>query len=145
MTREFMDWKECERSFIRKASIDKAKISSLLEASAKRVRFLESIPSHGDNASFIVEGYYEAIKELLTALLLKHGMRSSNHQCLISYFYKAYPEHEGIAHFLLLLNHIRNRLNYYGELVESGFYAENKGRMHEAVSVLTVLACEGGK
>ena len=39
----------------------------------------------------IVEQYYEIIKELLTALLLKKGLKSENHECLISYCKKNYP------------------------------------------------------
>ena len=53
-----------------------------------------------ENVSFIIEGFYEAIKELLTALLLKNGLRSKNHRCLISFFYKNYPKYEKEAYLI---------------------------------------------
>ena len=143
--RGFMKWTECEREYVRRVAPDSAKISSLLDTSEKRVGFLAGIAISGENLSFILEGFYEALKELLTALMLKDGMRSSNHQCLISYFYRKHQEHEGLAHFLLQLNYMRNRLNYYGELADPQFYLANEGKIKEALKVLNGLVRNGGE
>jgi uncharacterized protein (UPF0332 family) len=134
--RSFMPWKECEASFVRKTSVDVEKAKSLMETSAKRREFLGTIKATKENASFIIEGCYEAAKELLSALLLIKGGRSSNHQCLISYFYLNYPEHEGMSHLLLQLNHARNRLNYYGELADPAFYDAKKDEIEGLLTVL---------
>jgi uncharacterized protein (UPF0332 family) len=135
----FMDWGKCKKDFIRETSIDTWRIASLLQTSAKRFEFISAIHATPDNVSFIIENYYEAAKELLTALIASRGMRSKNHQCLISFFYLHYPEHEAQAHFLLQLNHLRNRLDYYGELVEYFFYENNKERLSQLILMLAVL------
>jgi len=78
------------------------------------------------NVSFIVEGLYEVLKELLTALMLLNGLRSQNHQCLIAYFRQEFPEKEFESDLLGRLCYRRNRLNYYGELIEPRFYEKSE-------------------
>ena len=53
-----------------------------------RLDYIRAVKANENNVSFIVEGYYEVIKEFLVALLLSNGLRSKNHQCMISYFLK---------------------------------------------------------
>ena len=113
-----MEWKECEKEFIRHIEVDKEKIKSILKLVNARINFIKSITPNKDNVSFIVENYYESIKELLVALLLKNGLRSNNHQCLITYFYKNYPNYEYEANVILQMSYARNRLEYYGEPID---------------------------
>ncbi len=123
---DIMDWNKCKKEFIRNTEIDASKINSLLKTSDLRLKDIRNKKVTNENVSFVIEGYYEVIKELLTALLLSYGFRSKNHQCLISFFYDKYPKYESEAFFISQLSFLRNRLNYYGELIESDFYEKNK-------------------
>src|SRR3989339_1933752 len=113
--RNFMDWSECEKNFIKEVEVDPDKVNSLIETAKSRVEFIQATKVNKKNVSFVVEGYYEVIKELLVALLLSKGLRSKNHQCLISYFYSTYPEYEAEAYLIAQMSYLRNRLDYYGE------------------------------
>jgi len=92
-----------------------------------------------ENSSFIVEGYYEIIKELLVALLLKNGLKSSNHQCLISFFYREYPNYEFETNLILQMSYFRNRLNYYGEKIDFDFYGKNNEEFDKIIILLKKL------
>ncbi|GEM_PF-791312 len=123
---QFMDWNECNKDFIREIEVDNEKIKSLMKLAINRFNFIKSINSNQSNVSFIVENYYEVIKELLIALLSKNGLKSQNHQCLITYFYKNYPKYEFQANLILQMSYLRNRLEYYGESIDIGFYNKYK-------------------
>lgn len=131
-----MAWYVCEEKFIRLVEVDRDKIESLLKTTEKRHAFLKTLKANDKNVSFIVEQTYELIKELLIALLLTKGLRSQNHQCLISYFYNMYKEHEAEAHLIADMSYRRNRLNYYGELIEFPFYEKNKDEFEKVMKVL---------
>ena len=131
-----MKWDLCEGEFIRNAIPDNEKIKSIIEIAVKRKKFIELQEANKENISFIIEGYYEIIKELLVALLLKNGLKSKNHQCLISYFYKNYPDHHFEADLISQMSYLRNKLNYYGESIDFSFYEKNK---KEIISIIELL------
>jgi uncharacterized protein (UPF0332 family) len=135
----FMDWRECERDFIARAEKDQEKISSILHMTKKRHIFITSVEVNDNNISFIVENYYEIIKELLVALLLEHGLKSKNHQCLITYFHNNYPQYEGESYTILQMNYVRNRLNYYGEEISRDFYDHDKNNFEQIIKLLANL------
>jgi len=130
---KFMDWQECEEKFIRNVQVDKNKIKSILKAVEKRQMIIDKLGVDKETVSFVVENYYEVVKELLVALLLSKGFKSSNHQCLISYFYKNYPELESYAHLIAEMCLLRNRLDYYGELIDYSFYDKNKDKIMKII------------
>lgn len=134
-----MDWNYCLRNFIKEVEIDIEKIESIKETVEKRVKYSISIGVNEDNVSFVVEGFYEAIKELLIALLLSKGLRSKNHQCLISYFYKSYPDYEAEANLIARMSYLRNRLDYYGETIDFEFYDKHKKEINKIIMVLKRL------
>lgn len=131
-----MDWSRCEREFIRTVETDNEKIASIVEITLKRKKFLD-VNVNKDNVSFVIEGYYEIIKELLVALLLKDGLKSKNHQCLITYFYRQYQDHEHEANLISQMSYLRNRLDYYGESIDISFYEKNKGDIDRLIDFLT--------
>ena len=133
---QFMRWDECERKFIRRIEIDKERIKSIATLALKRLEFIKAINVTNDNISFVVESYYEIIKELLVALFLKTGLKSDNHQCLITYFYRNYPKYEHEANLILRMSYLRNRLNYYGESIDLGFYEKYK---EDFISIIEAL------
>lgn len=120
-----MPWNECEKSFIRKVDLDPEKIRSIVGAANDRLEFIHSLPVNEKNVSFIFENYYEVIKELLIALLLKDKLRSSNHQCLFTYFSRKFPKYESELNIITQMSYLRNRLNYYGEKVEYNYFKQN--------------------
>jgi len=134
-----IDWNLCKNKFIRNVEVDEEQISSIIETAAKRLKFIKSNKATNDNVSFIVENYYEIIKELLVALLLKNGLKSSNHQCLISYFYKEYPDYEFEVNIISQMSYLRNRLNYYGEKIDFGFYDKNKAEFIKLIDLIKDL------
>src|SRR3989344_5423640 len=119
-----MDWRGCrEKSIVRIA---------LLRLERARNIKVKSV-------SLIVEDYYEVIKELLTAYLLKNGLRSRNHQCLITYFYRENFDYEREAHIISQMSFFRNRLDYYGEEIPEEFYKKNKEDFEKIIKILINL------
>lgn len=133
---KFMEWEECKKGFIRSIEIDNEKIKSIINVSLLRTEFIKSISANQNNVSFVIENYYETIKELLVALLLKKGLRSKNHQCLITYFYNNYGEYEFEANLILRLSFLRNRLEYYGEKIDFEFYNKHKEDFSSIIKLL---------
>ena len=88
-----MSWDECNSHF-RDVSADFEKIRSILKMCKVRLKVVNQIKLDEETASIIAENNYEIIKELLTALLLSKKKKSDNHECLIAFFKKEYPEKE---------------------------------------------------
>ncbi len=133
---KLMDWKECEKEYIRKVAVDSRKIEAIIELAEDRKAFIESINISEKTVSFVIEGYYEIIKELLVALLLKRGIKSKNHQCLISFFNKEYSNYGFEINLISQMSYLRNRLNYYGESISIEFYNKNKKEFGKIIKLL---------
>jgi uncharacterized protein (UPF0332 family) len=131
-----MGWKECERKYIRKVEVDKERINSLVKKALQRLDRANSTKVSINNISFIVEDYYEVIKELLIAFMLKNGLRSKNHQCLISYFYRKNQNFEKEAYLIAQMSYFRNRLEYYGEDIPMDFYNRNKEEFKKLIKIV---------
>ena len=134
-----MDWNECKKKFIRNVDIDEERIKSIIKKAMQRLNRTRETKINVNNISFIVEDYYEIIKELLIAYLLKNGLRSQNHQCLISYFYKAHSEYEREAYLISQMSFFRNRLEYYGEDIPMEFYEKNKDDFEKIIKLIKNL------
>ena len=133
---DIMDWSECEKFFIRNVEIDNERINSIIKKAMQRLERARNTPVNLDNVSFVVEDYYEVVKELLVAYLLKNGLRSKNHQCLISYFYKQNLKYEREAFLISQMSFFRNRLGYYGEDIPMEFYYKNKNDFEEIIGII---------
>lgn len=131
-----IEWNKCEREYVRKTEVDKERIQSLIESSAERLKFLKTLPLTDSSVSFIAEGYYEIIKELLVAYIIKNGLKSQNHQCLIAFFYKKNPDKEFETNLISQFSFFRNRLDYYGEKIPAEFYKENKESFENIIKTL---------
>ena len=134
-----MSWGSCKREFIRKVEVDLDRVESIRKTALLRLSRARGTKVDGENVSLIVEDYYEVIKELLVAYLLKSGMRSKNHQCLISYFTKENPDLEKESILISQMSFFRNRLGYYGEMIPVKFYKEKKEDFERLVSILFEL------
>jgi hypothetical protein len=136
-----MGWSLCKDRFIREVHVSGEKISAIVERALKRLRRAEN----GDDISFIVEDYYEVIKELLVAYMLRDGMRSKNHQCLISYFILKNPNYYLEAGIIQQMSYFRNMLNYYGKDVPEEFYEKNKDEFKKIVELILGMIKEKDK
>lgn len=131
-----MDWKKCEEEFVREVEEDSPRIKSIIKQAEMRLEMTKEIKLSAESVSFLVENYYEVIKELLVAYLLKKGLRSRNHQCLFSYFYKNNPDYETEVMMISQMSYFRNRLCYYGESVPMSFYEKNKENILKIINLL---------
>lgn len=134
-----MDWSKCKREFIRLVEIDEQRIQSIIAKAQQRLKRAQNTLISAETVSFVVEDHYEVIKELLVAYLLRSGMRTSNHQCLISYFYLKNPAYEKETMLMAQMSYFRNRLDYYGESIPLGFYDKNKQEFRRIIKVLEQL------
>ncbi|PIN78815.1 hypothetical protein COY26_02290 [Candidatus Woesearchaeota archaeon CG_4_10_14_0_2_um_filter_33_10] len=142
MKKEIMDWDVCKKEYIREVSIDKNKINSILKMCSIRLIFAKKQEINNETASIITEIYYEIIKELLTALLLKNGLKSDNHECLISYFKKNYQKCEYETNIIYELKGIRNKINYNGFFIEKQYLIKNKLEFEHIIGLLVRLIKE---
>lgn len=131
-----MDWNYCEKNFIRKIEIDLERVESIIDKAKKRLKRCKDTEVNEEMISFIVEDYYDVIKELLIAYLLKNGLRSKNHQCLISYFFKQNQDMENECILIQQMSFFRNRLNYYGEEIPMKFYLKNKNNFNILIKLI---------
>lgn len=134
-----MDWQKCDEKFIRKVEVDEERIASIVKKAMQRLRRAKESKVTEETVSFIIEDYYEVIKELLIAYLLKNGLRSKNHQCLIAYFYKQNPDYEKEAFLISQMSFFRNRLEYYGESIPIDFYEKNKKEFQKIIDLILTL------
>lgn len=131
-----MGWDECREEYIREVEVDREKISSILKMCNVRLKVLKQIKLDEETASVIAEDYYEIIKELLTALLLLSRLKSSNHECLISFFKQNYPEKEYETGMIYELKGIRNRINYEGLFIEKSYVEKNRLEFEHIIKFL---------
>ena len=137
--KDLVNWSLCKRKFIKKVEVDLERVESIKKTALLRLNRARNAKVSSENISLIVDDYYEVIKELLVAYLLKNGLRSKNHQCLISYFIKENPEFERESVLISQMSFFRNRLGYYGESVPVKFYNEKKQGFERIVDILLRL------
>lgn len=140
-----MDWELCQNEHVRKVEADHSKINSILKMSSVRLKFIKKQEIDEETASIIAEDYYEIIKELLTALLLKNGLKSNNHECLISFFKKNYLQYEYETGLIHELKGVRNKISYEGVFVEKGYLIKNKLEFEHIIKLIIGLIIGGKK
>ena len=134
-----MDFERCKKEFIREVEKDSEKIKSIIKMTDIELRIISNIEVNKDTASKLAKDYYEIIKELLTALLLSRGLKSSNHECLISFFKANFAEHEYEAKLIHELKNIRNRVSYDGYFVDEDYITKNKLEFNQIIKLLKNL------
>ena len=134
-----MDWEKCQKEFIRKVEIDGDKIKSILKMADIELGIIKNIPVNDNSASKLVKDYYEIIKELMTALLLSYGLKSDNHECLVSFTKRKYPRYEYEVKIIHDLKNIRNRVSYDGFFVKKGYIENNRLELWHIIDLLKKL------
>ncbi len=145
MIGDVMSWGVCEKRFVRKVSVDDERIKSIVRKAGQRLLRAEGTKITNDSVSFVVEDYYEVIKELLVSYLLKNGLKSQNHQCLISYFKFRNSELEREAVVIQQMSFFRNRLSYYGEDIPMEFYETHISEFKHIINIIKRLIKEDDK
>ena len=137
--KEIMDYEKCKKEHLQKVEPDTDKINSILKVAGVRLRAIQQITKDAETTSIIVEGYYEIIKELLVALLLKNGLKSDNHECLISFLKAKYPNYDYESLIIHELKNIRNRINYDGIFVNPSYLNNNEHEFSHIIELLKQL------
>lgn len=128
-------WQESQQE-INRVRPDKEMAKSLLEMMEIRMMAVESLDKTMF-ASIIVEGYYEIIKEGMTALMSIDGYKTLSHEVLIAYlkeFYMEFPEYE--IRFVDQLRQLRNKIVYRGLFVQKDYLDRNE---NQAKGIITRL------
>ncbi len=137
-----MNWDVCVKDHIKKVQQDSEKIKSIRKMCKIRMNVIKQIKLDEETASILATDYYEIIKELLTALLLKNGLKSNNHECLIAFFNQKYPEHEYETKTIHQLKFARNRISYDGIFVKKSYIESNKLEFEHIIGMLDKLLDE---
>lgn len=142
--KEIMDFEVCKREHLKKVELDAEKAESIKRMCRAREKLLKKAELDSETASIIASDYYEIIKELLVAILLKNGFKSDNHECLISFFKKNYPDYEYEAKIIHQLKYVRNRATYDGIFVKKEYVLQNKLEFANIILLLHKIL-ENGK
>lgn len=134
--KEIMSWDICLKEHIDKIEPDKDKAQSLLKMAMLRYEFWNSTKFDKKYTSIAVDGYYEVIKEQLTALLYTVGYKSDNHECLISFLKKNYSHLSYEIGIIHQLKGIRNDIDYRGFFVNAEYLEMNKLELKHIIEVL---------
>ena len=86
--------------------------------------------------SLFIEGHYEIIKELCTAILILDGWKALNHECLFSYLKNKKNEPDIDINYLLELKDLRNSIDYRGVMVSSDTWKQNKLKIQMTIKAL---------
>lgn len=140
--KEMMSWGLCLKEHIKKISKDKDKAIALIKMANLRYEFWSNLKFDSKYTSIAVDGYYEIIKELLTALLYLEGYRSDNHECLVSYLNKHYPNFSYEVSVIYQLKKIRNDIDYKGFFVSADYLKRNKLEFKHIIETLQKLIKE---
>ncbi|MBU4284034.1 MAG: hypothetical protein KJ968_02935 [Nanoarchaeota archaeon] len=137
--KEIMNWQKCLEEHITRVDKDSEKIKSIIRMCNIRLKIVKQIKIDQETASVIASDYYEVIKELLTALLLKNELKSDNHECLISFFKQNFPEYEYETKIIHQLKDVRNRVSYDGVFVKKDYIDINKLEFQHIINLLKKL------
>src|SRR3989344_3681839 len=122
-----------------KITPDKEKAKSILKMVETTMEMIQEMdqskfPSHA------VKEYYDAVRELVSVLLLLDGYKTLGegaHKRMIEYIEKNYKEFTGIEIiFLDDLRVIRNKIAYDGFFVKEEYIERRKERLHTIISKL---------
>jgi hypothetical protein len=112
-----LDWKGCKDLMLAKnISPDPNLITFLIASSADRQKTAKMLPINETTKESIISLMYDSLRELLTALAIKHGYKIYNHECYTQ-FLKSVIIDEKLAYEFDSVRLLRNRLNYYGKKI----------------------------
>ncbi|MDP3728191.1 MAG: hypothetical protein Q8R18_01925 [bacterium] len=112
-----MDLGECyNKGLIRKTSIDKELIKSLIKMSESKIIAINTAKIDEITISAYISMAYDALREILEAICIGKGYKVTSHQCIgellrtitLNFEYSEFDR----------MRYIRNGINYYGKEIE---------------------------
>lgn len=124
---------------VSKITPDKEKAKSLLQMVLLREKDIET--KNIEFTTLIVEGYYEIVKELITAIMSLDGYKTLSHEMLIGYLAEYYKEFSSAEITTIdQLRIARNDIAYRGIMIKPGYLARNKDAILNIISKLKEIA-----
>ncbi len=132
-----MKWEDCIEYKIKKVKENPEQAKALFQLAKRR---LESIKKRrkDEYPQFLIESYYETIKELISALLSIHGYKSYSHECLVVFIKEYYPDFldDSQLHFLDSMRKLRSDIQYRGQDVADDYLERNIATIEEIIQAL---------
>jgi len=109
----------------------------LLTLAEHRELFWKIVMPHANEyPSLFLEGYYEIVKGLCTAILALDGWKAANHECLFAYLKEKRRELEVDMDYLLGFKDLRNEIDYRGVQVSPELWKKNKLKVEVVIRAL---------
>lgn len=119
------EWNEMSDQ-VSRITPDKEKARALLKIVALREKNI-TMMKPDELATLIIEGYYEIIKELITAIMSIDGWKTTSHELLIAYLEKFYKEFSYAEIYTIdQLRKTRNDIAYRGVIVRQDYLTRNR-------------------
>lgn len=138
-----MKWEDCLDYKVKKVKENPEQAKALLDLA--KIRLL-SIEKHKKDEfpQLLIESYYEAIKELISALLAIYGYKSYNHECLISFLDEYYPSKfdDSQIRFIDSLRKLRSDIQYRGRHIAEDYLKRNIATIDKIIKVLLKIVEE---
>ncbi len=125
--RKHKAFNECvqQKALVKTGIKDKERARELLALAEHRELFWKEANLSDKYPSLYLEGHYEIIKELCTAILAAEGWNALDHECMFAYIRKK----EDIAidfDYLLEIKGTRNDIGYRGLMITSNIWKGNQ-------------------
>ena len=129
------EWDENSNE-INKVVKDKEKAMSLLKLIELREKNIKNLEKE-EFATLIVEGYYEIIKELITAIMSVDGYKTLSHELLVGYIAKFYKEFSMFEiNTIDQLRKTRNDIAYRGIIINMDYLERNEKPILKIIKAL---------
>jgi len=125
-----------ENQLIETGDKDKALAKELLKLAEHKQNFWNEAKLEEKYPSLYLEGHYEIIKELCTAILALDGWKALNHECLFSYLKEQKQQLELDFEYLLELKDTRNAIDYRGTKISPETWQKNKLKIQLTIKTL---------
>ena len=112
---------------------DKERARSLLKLADLRYSKISQFDT-AKETPLITESYYEICKELITAILFLDGYKTLSHKDLVKYMENELSEKN--IQILDALRKRRNKIVYYGIMVDANYIERNQQNFEEIVNQL---------
>jgi len=130
-----LGWDEMSEN-VSRITPDKEKARGLLQVIVLREKNIGAMK--GDEfTTLVVEGYYEIIKELITALMSVDGWKTVSHELLIGFLARFYKEvSQAELHTIDQLRKTRNDISYRGVMISQDYLTRNKDAILKIIGKL---------
>ena len=123
-----------EKKLVKKISPDHALAKSLQKTAEKDLTFLKNTPINQDSARKITSNYYDVLRSLIEALTTLDGYKMYSHEAYTHYLKEKGEEH--LAEKYDRYRKIRNKINYYGEDINTEEAKEYTKEITQLIEIL---------